>query len=167
MAASVPAMAAHLERLAKRHDVTLEFGSNNGVAYPRERLIKLRPVKSTITYGIGLHEMGHIVGSGRASPRLQCEANAWLWALRNAIKGSVDVAFEQSVRNRLRSYYEWACWRSGHIMPASIDGYLTAPPFYWTDPRPGCPAIPPEGHEFWRLLNLGMDCPDSVVAWPT
>lgn len=168
MAPDAAKMASHVDRLAERHKVTVEFKTGaRGVAYPRRRKIKVSPVKSSVTYAVALHEMGHLVGSGRASPRLQSEANAWSWALRNAIKDSVDDKFQRTVRKALRSYYGWACWRSGHIMPAAIDDYLTAPPYYWTEPRRGCPAIPPEGHDFWKLLNLGVECPEGVVAWPT
>lgn len=126
-------MAAHVDRLAARHNIRIGSHSRGGRASPLERQIDIRPVRSTVTYAIALHEIGHVVGRGRSGPRLESEAAVWRWAIRNALPGTVDHVFAAKVRESLASYRDWAVRRGQ---------------------GPGCPKLPAHDHTFWTLLSF-------------
>ena len=86
-----------------------------------------------VSYFIALHEIGHLVGPGRSAPRLEAEANAWLWALAHSAVEPTP-ATRRSIARRLRGYLEWAQNRQYRRVP---------------------PRIPPREHAFWDLLALG------------
>src|SRR5262249_30650202 len=81
---------------------------------------------------IALHEIGHLVGRGRSAPRLESEANAWLFALEHSVVEPTP-ATKRSISRRLRGYLEWARNRQHRRVP---------------------PRIPPREHAFWALLDL-------------
>ena len=85
-----------------------------------------------LTRAIALHEIGHLVGRGRSAPRLESEANAWLWALQHSAVEPTP-ATKRSISKRLRGYLAWAQNRQYRKVP---------------------PRIPERDHPFWALLEL-------------
>lgn len=78
--------AVHIARICKIEDIEIASHSRGGRAYRRKRLVKIRPVKSAVTYAIALHEIGHILGPRQSGTRLDKEVGAWEWAQANAIE---------------------------------------------------------------------------------
>lgn len=103
---------------------------NNGTAYRFGRVIRIRPVKSAITYAIALHEIGHILGHGNGLKRLEKEALAWQWAKDNAIEWRKPM--KQAMKKRLLSYLRWAIYKNK---------------------RGGNAWVPPKQHLAWRLAG--------------
>jgi hypothetical protein len=123
----------HVEELCDAHAIAVEGNSRRGraIRYRGGKLAaRLPEVKGQVTYFVCLHELGHLVGRGRSAPRLEAEANAWLWALQHAIVEPTS-ATRRSIGNRLRGYLDWARSRQYRRTP---------------------PRIPPRDHPFWRLL---------------
>ncbi len=94
--------AAHITRLCKIEDIAVESHSRGGRAYRRDRRIKIRPVKSAITYAIALHEIGHILGPRQSGTRLDKEVGAWEWAQEHALEWT--DAMTGKMRDCLQSY---------------------------------------------------------------
>jgi hypothetical protein len=129
-------MEAHVEELCAAHGIGLAGSSARGRAmrWRGGRLeIAIPPIKGQVTYFVALHEIGHLVGPGRSAPRLEAEANAWVWALRNSAFEPTDATL-RSISRRLHGYLRWAQNRQHRRVP---------------------PRIPPRGHPFWSLLELG------------
>jgi hypothetical protein len=127
-------MEAHIAELCRHHGIKLN-GATRGRAtrWHGGRLeISIPPIRGQVSYFVALHEIGHLVGPGRSKPRLEAEANAWLWALEQAVV-EPTAATRRSISNRLRGYLEWARSRQYRRVP---------------------PRIPPQGHAFWSLLEL-------------
>ncbi len=130
------ALEAHIEQLCDDHRIELAGASRRGRATRwrgGKRQIAIPEIRGQVSYFIALHEIGHLVGPGRSAPRLEAEANAWLWALQNSAV-EPTVATRRSISRRLRSYLEWAQNRQYRRVP---------------------PRIPPRQHPFWRLLETG------------
>jgi hypothetical protein len=137
-------MAAHIEALAAEHDVGITIVTAEGFiafARPRPRRIWIPPVVDLVAYYTALHELGHVVGKGRSKPKLEAEANAWVYAIRTARWPLTDEV-RNSIRDALRSY--------GGGVPILKSG---RPGQKW---RPE----PPVGHAFWSLREIG-DVPGS------
>jgi hypothetical protein len=104
-------MAAHIEELAAELNVTIDYsyqGGKGGRACPRENRIWIRPVKSSITYAIALHELGHCA-VGFISPkvgRLSEEGAAWKWAMDNSRDWTetMDRRARRSITNYVNGY---------------------------------------------------------------
>ena len=133
----VVALEAHVAELCERHRIELAGVSRRGRATRwrgGRRQIAVPEIRGQVSYFIALHEIGHLVGRGRSAPRLEAEANAWLWALRNS---SVEPtpATRRSISRRLQGYLEWAQSRQYRRVP---------------------PRIPPPQHPFWILLRSGQ-----------
>jgi hypothetical protein len=129
-------MNAHVERLCHEHGIELAGASSRGraIRWRGGRLeIAIPEIRGQVSYFIALHEIGHLVGRGRSAPRLEAEANAWLWALEHTIV-EPTAATRRSISKRLRGYLAWAENRQYRKVP---------------------PRIPPREHPFWRLLQLG------------
>jgi hypothetical protein len=129
-------MDSHIALLCSEHDIELVGSSARGraIRWRGGRLqIAIPEIRGQVSYFIALHEIGHLVGRGRSAPRLEAEANAWVWALDNA---AVDptAATLRSISKRLRGYLAWAQNRQHRRVP---------------------PRIPPRDHVFWSLLELG------------
>jgi hypothetical protein len=124
----------HIDELCFDYDIELVGSSRRGRAI-RERggrkSISIPEVKGQVSYLIALHEVGHLVGPGRSAPRLEAEANAWLFALEHTIVEPTEATW-RSIRNRLRGYLEWARNRQHRKYP---------------------PRIPERSHPFWALLE--------------
>lgn len=84
--------AEHVSRICKIEGITVESHSSGGRAFRRKRLIKIRPVKSDITYAVALHEIGHILGPRQSGTRLDKEVGAWEWAQANAINWTAAMS---------------------------------------------------------------------------
>ena len=69
-------------------DIELAGSSSRGraIRWRGGRLeISIPPIRGQVSYFIALHEIGHLVGKGRSAPRLESEANAWLFALEHSV----------------------------------------------------------------------------------
>jgi len=131
----VDLMEAHVEDLCREHGIELAGASSRGraIRWRGGRLeISIPPIRGQVSYFIALHEIGHLVGRGRSAPRLESEANAWLWALDHAVVEPTPATL-RSISRRLRSYHDWARNRQYRRVP---------------------PRIPPREHPFWSLLEL-------------
>jgi hypothetical protein len=105
MLVSVAEMAEHIARIAAQHGVTVASHSTGGRAWRKTRRIAVRPVKSSKTYAIALHELGHVLG--RTGPRrLDKEVFAWDWAFQHALIW--DPVMEAERARCLGSYVVWA-----------------------------------------------------------
>lgn len=94
--------AAHIARVCKIEDIEVNSHSRGGRAYRRLRRIKIRPVKSAVTYAVGLHEIGHILGARQNSTCLDREVGAWEWAREHAIEWT--SAMNEKMQKCLQSY---------------------------------------------------------------
>ena len=132
---SVELMEAHIEDLCREHGIELVGSSSRGraIRWRGGRLeISIPPVRGQVSYFIALHEMGHLVGRGRSAPRLESEANAWIWALDHSVVEPTPATL-RSISRRLLGYLDWARNRQYRRVP---------------------PRIPPREHPFWALLEL-------------
>jgi hypothetical protein len=131
----VELMEAHIEDLCREYDIELAGASSRGraVRWRGGRLeISIPPIRGQVSYFIALHEIGHLVGRGRSAPRLESEANAWLFALEHSVVEPTP-ATKRSISRRLRGYLAWARNRQYRRVP---------------------PRIPARDHAFWSLLEL-------------
>jgi hypothetical protein len=131
----VDEMEAHVEELCARHGIELAGASSRGraIRWQGGRLeISIPPIRGQVSYFIALHEIGHLVGRGRSAPRLESEANAWIFALEHTVVEPTPATL-RSISRRLRGYLEWARNRQYRRVP---------------------PRIPPREHPFWSLLDL-------------
>ena len=96
---------AHIVALALAHDIRLDWRTTGGCAWPKLRRVSTAKPKSDITYAVALHELGHVLGvqSGR---KLDCEIQAWQWAVANASYWSTSMT--KKARKSLDSYIAWA-----------------------------------------------------------
>lgn len=127
-------MEAHVAQLCREHGIELIGSSARGRAIRwrgGKREIAIPPIRGQVSYFVALHEIGHLVGRGRSAPRLEAEANAWLWALEHSIIEPTE-ATRRSISNRLNGYLRWAESRQYRQVP---------------------PRIPPREHPFWVLLQ--------------
>jgi len=131
-------MESHITQLCQDYDIELSGSSARGraIRWRGGRLqIAIPEIRGQVSYFIALHEIGHLVGKGRSAPRLEAEANAWLWALDNAAVEPTDATL-RSISKRLNGYLAWAQNRQHRRVP---------------------PRIPPRDHAFWSLLRLGEE----------
>jgi hypothetical protein len=122
----------HVAELADGLGVTIGPQSKGGRAFPRERHIAIRPVRSSVTYAIGLHELGHIA-TGKTY-RLAWEGLAWQWAIDQAREEYWTMAAHKAMVRSLQSYYHWAEWKHSRNVA-------------------NAPRLPPVGHPFWTLTG--------------
>ena len=153
-------MEAHIADLCREHEIALAGSSARGRAIRwrgGRREISVPPIRGQVSYFIALHEIGHLIGRGRSAPRLESEANAWLWALDHSVVEPTP-ATRRSIARRLRGYLEWArnrqyrrcphgfhrasirsggCWRSAEPLRRPTPP-RTAHGAAWNGPAPGC-----------------------------
>jgi hypothetical protein len=135
MRRGVQTMEAHVEQLCAEHGIELTGASARGraIRWRGGRLeISIPPIRGQVSYFIALHEIGHLVGPGRSAPRLESEANAWVWALRHAAVEPTP-ATRRSIVKRLQGYLAWAQNRQYRRVP---------------------PRIPEPDHVFWSLIAM-------------
>lgn len=91
--------AAHIARICKIEDIAIESHSSGGRAYRRQRRIKIKAVKSAVTYAVALHEIGHILGPHQTgkNTRLDKEVGAWEWAQSNALEWTDAMSAKRAV----------------------------------------------------------------------
>jgi hypothetical protein len=94
--------ATHIAKICRLESIAVESHSRGGRAYRRSRRIKIRPVKTAITYAIALHEIGHILGPRQSGTRLDKEVGAWEWAEANALEWTEAMTAKRT--ECLRSY---------------------------------------------------------------
>lgn len=124
---AVQEMRDHIDQVCQRDDIRIGSHSRGGSASKRARFIRIRPVKSAITYAIALHEIGHVLGPWQSQPRLYKEAGAWKWALDNAICWTPPM--QKTMIRSLNSYLRWQKRRHRHV------------------------RLPEPEHEFWSLMK--------------
>jgi hypothetical protein len=128
-------MEAHVEQLCRENGIQLAGASSRGraIRWRGGKLeISIPPIRGQVSYFIALHEIGHLVGRGRSAPRLESEANAWIFALENSVVKPTPATL-RSISRRLHGYLAWARNRQYRRVP---------------------PRIPPRDHPFWSLLDL-------------
>jgi hypothetical protein len=114
---TVAEMAIHVEELCRQHALTVEYRDRvGGYAIKRRRKIVIRPIKSERTYVIALHEIGHIVGPGRAGRRLDTEAAAWEFVLAIA-RAPLSLASHAFMLKALESYLHKAHRTGRMVLP--------------------------------------------------
>jgi hypothetical protein len=141
----VDLMEAHIEDLCREHGIELVGASSRGraIRWRGGRLeISIPPIRGQVSYFLALHEIGHLVGRGRSAPRLESEANAWLWALDHGVVEPTPATL-RSISRRLRGYLDWARNRQYRRVP---------------------PRIPPYEHPFWALLELASSAGARACA---
>lgn len=99
-------MAAHIAKICKIEDIEVDSHSRGGRAYRKSSRIKIRPVKSAITYAVALHEIGHILGPRQSGTRLYQEVGAWEYAMSKAVEWT--PAMNATMCKALQSYINWA-----------------------------------------------------------
>lgn len=135
MSERVEAMRSSVAELISMHELECVEYKGGGVAYPRQRRIKIKTVNGIVSYYRALHEIGHIVGRGRSARTLEAEANAWAYAIEVAVvKPTRSV--EHHIARALRSYL-WAGRQPVGLRKSMIE--------------------PENDHIFWTLVNpFGM-----------
>lgn len=98
--------AAHVAQIADQHGIEISNHSSGGRAWRRLQKIKIRPIKSAVTYAIALHELGHVLGEQRGRRRVEKEVQAWEWAEANALFWTKIMS--EKKRKCLRTYIVWA-----------------------------------------------------------
>jgi hypothetical protein len=139
-------LEAHIRDLCDKYEIAIAGSSSRGraIRYVGGGLeIAIPEIRGQVTYLIALHEIGHLVGAGRSAPRLESEANAWVWALENTEVEPTDASL-RSIGKRLDGYLHWALARQHRKHP---------------------PRIPPEDHVFWRLRRLSGTSLDSFESF--
>lgn len=123
----VRVMSEHIDYICRRNQVRVGQHSRGGNASRRGRFINIRPIKSSVTYAVALHELGHVLGPWQSKPRLYKEAGAWKWALENAL-----------------------CWTPvmQKTMVRALTSYL-----HWQERRQKYVRLPEADHDFWRLIG--------------
>lgn len=129
------ALDGHVDELCKLHGIVRLDGTRGRAEVHRRNgsrtiAIRIPPIRGQVTYFVALHEIGHLVGPGRSGTRLDKEAAAWRFALREARVEPTD-ACRRRIGKRLRSYVTWAELRQRRRRP---------------------PVLPPRESPFWSLL---------------
>lgn len=128
MKTTVKKMESHVQGLCAQHGITVGSHSRGGRASRNSKTIWIRPVRSSVTYFVALHEIAHVVypPAGRGL-RMEQEAHAWDWAIENAV-----APISKTVR---------------HLIHRCLDSYRLA------GERSKNMKMPPSEHKFWELLN--------------
>lgn len=88
MKVRVADMERHVLSLCDKWGINIEWCRRPLDAWAvREcELIHIAPIKSSVSYAVALHEIGHIKGLYQRSPRSMAREHwAWEWAQRNAL----------------------------------------------------------------------------------
>jgi len=132
---SAASLDRHVDELCELNGIVRLNGTRGRAEVHRRNgrrtiAIRIPPVRGQVTYFVALHEIGHLVGPGRSGTRLDKEAAAWRFALREARVQPTD-ACRRRIGKRLRSYVTWAELRQHRRRP---------------------PVVPPPDSPFWSLL---------------
>lgn len=107
-------LADHISRLVVENNILAEYKQGSGRAWRKVRKIRIPPVKSSISYAVALHEIGHVIGP-QSGHRLNKEAQAWLWARENAILWNDTMSGKAATC--MTSYLNWCHRRKGAWVP--------------------------------------------------
>ncbi len=105
---NVNVLRHHLAALCAQHRVVVleddRLELTQALAAPKDRVVVMVPIVDDVTYGIALHEMGHIVAPGGHSTEpvdreavpgmeqlLGQEDAAWRWAIETALVWSAEM----------------------------------------------------------------------------
>ncbi len=125
-------MARHVALLCENNNILLRTYQGGGRAWTKVKLIQINPIRGPVSYFLALHEIGHLIGEGRSAPKLEMEANAWMWALENSMRPPTK-SVRAKIRRSLHSYYDARGRGLRHNM-----------------------KLPPDDHPFWSLLEHGF-----------
>ncbi len=127
----LPLLRRHVADLASANGVDVELvDGRRAVAYrarPSRGIrarIRVPEIRGQVTYFTALHELGHLVSPGNRSLRqLEAEADAWRWALTNALVPPTPSTARR-IRAKLLTYYRRAAQRhaQGRRVVAAIPG---------------------------------------------
>lgn len=110
-------LATHVEILCAENDIQMvERSSYGGVAFKRSRTIRIKPVKTQRTYIVALHEIGQVIGANRSGRRLEKEAAAWDFVLKQTIIPLSRASYAQMLKY-LNSYLLRAQWSNRMTVP--------------------------------------------------
>lgn len=98
----------HIDWLCRKHEITIDSHSRGGRAFRKQKHINIRPVKTSVTYAVALHEIGHVVGP-QSGCRMNKEIQAWKWAKDNAL-----AWIEPMENKRLKSLNSYKVWAERH-----------------------------------------------------
>lgn len=128
MTANAYRLAEHISQLAHAAQVTVQYRDGAaGRAWRRTKTVRLSPVRSSVTYAVALHELGHVLGA-HSGNRLDKEWHAWQWARQHALVW--DDRMTDKERRALASYIAWARRRE-------------------STSRRGAKFLPPPDHPVW------------------
>jgi hypothetical protein len=87
-------LQAHVERLCQEHNILWRADREDSArAFRDTREIHTPPIRSVVTYGIALYEIGHFLGRYQDSKRGWIrEVYAWIWARQNALEWTRDMS---------------------------------------------------------------------------
>jgi len=109
--------AEHIATICAQHEIVIGSHTSGGRAFRKSRRIKIRPVKSAVTYAIALHEIGHILGKRQSGNRIDKEVGAWEWAKTNAIEWTPVMT--KTMTRCLSSYLRWTQRSKRAVKPES------------------------------------------------
>ena len=81
-------MHEHIVALCERNEILIQWCVNPNQAWAMRQWdeIKIPQIKSEISYAVGLHEIGHVLGQHQTSKRVLVRQRwAWRWARENAL----------------------------------------------------------------------------------
>jgi len=122
-------MAIHISDLCETHGITVGSHSRGGRAFKKRRHINIRSVKTSVTYAMALHEIGHIIGKRRSGRRIDSETGAWEWAKENALTWTQPMN-----KTMVRSLQSYIAWTRRHVIAKEPD----------------------DSHPVWELLDAGV-----------
>jgi len=105
-------MHEHIVALCERNEILIQWCVNPNQAWAMGgwNEIKIPRIKSEISYAVGLHEIGHVLGQHQTSKRvLVRERWAWRWARKNAL------IWTGRMERHARSSLDWYLPRANRI----------------------------------------------------
>ena len=112
MQVTVAEMRAHVFELCKRHEICVNWCrrlSQSHALRMAEEII-IAPIRSTWSYVVALHEIGHVLGRHQDSSRVMVrERWAWRWARQNAL------AWTPTIDRRVCDDLAWYVTRAAKI----------------------------------------------------
>jgi hypothetical protein len=105
-------MHEHIVALCEKNGILIQWcvKPNQAWAIREGDEIKIPRIKSEISYAVGLHEIGHVLGQHQTSKRvLVREGWAWRWARKNAL------IWSDRMERHARSAVDWYLPRAKRI----------------------------------------------------
>ena len=112
---TVDEMRLHVEQLCMDNGVEVDWReSTSPRAWRKSKKMRVKYIKSAITYSDALHELGHVLGTQKG-PRIDKEVQAWEWAKANALVWNKRMKANAS--KCLKSYVKWSFRHKTAVMP--------------------------------------------------